>query len=221
MSLLELAKKPSPWAQPEPSEFQEDFDLAAEYRAIRERDDFERELGPSTMEYLAEIYDCEPAPISRIQGEKLGLLLKRYIKWCEELGVCAIPGNQVWVAAFLHEMREESHATDADLYEMSEAISRGHYLHGYPNPTAHPAVHAVLGNLRRQPTKETEEVAYERKNPIEAVTTSKTKLPSPKELELDQASESPFWDKANEVASGQAEHNPTFSKPHNASKGQK
>ena len=97
----------SPWAKPDESEFAPLFRDAAQYRAEHDRESFEHELAPSVMEYLTEKYDWEPEPISRIRGEKLALYVKRYIQFCEELGVRAIQGSAIWVAAFLDELRED------------------------------------------------------------------------------------------------------------------
>ena len=132
MILEAMSGKKSPWAKNE-SEFAQDFELAAEYRAIRDRDDFEHELAPSVTAYLTEKYDWEPEPISRIHGEKLAMYAKRYVKWCEETGVLAVQGNPLWVAAFLDELREEGFS---DLPTMHEAISRTHYSDGSRRPNA-------------------------------------------------------------------------------------
>ena len=159
MILEAMSGKKSPWAKNE-SEFAQDFDLAAEYRAIRDRDDFEHELAPSVTAYLTEKYDWEPEPISRIHGDKLGMYAKKYIQWCEELGVRAVQGSAIWVAAFLDELREQGFA---DLSVVREAISRTHYLMGHSDPTHHPMVDAVIENNLRK--KETEELAYDDKSP--------------------------------------------------------
>ncbi len=199
----------SPWAKSE-SEFAQDFELANEYRAIRDRESFEHELAPAILKHLGETYDIEPAPISKIQGEKLGLLVKKYIAWCAELGIVAIPGNPLWCGAYYHELREGG-ASDADLRDMSEAISRAHLLHGYADPTKHPIPDGVLANQ----TKEEKTMAYETpKNVDQGVTKNGEKLTSRKQLEVDPPSPVAFWDEANVPASGDASTLPNFSQPH-------
>jgi hypothetical protein len=140
----------SPWTRPT-ADFEEEFELAAEYRAIKDRESWERELAEPLREYLFSKYDFDVLPLTKVEGERLGILARRYVEWCREQGVLAIPGSPLWVCVYLDQLRDEG-TSDMDLAETANAISRAHFNHGHSDPTSHPYVNAVVSNLTRKET---------------------------------------------------------------------
>lgn len=217
MILDAMTSKTSPWAKPTESEFAPYFRDAAQYRAEYDRENWMRELA----EHLGA--ECELPPVSETVDARNAIYVKKYIAWCEEIGIRAIIADPFFFAQYLRELATEGFS---DLRGVREAVTRAHWFMGHGDGTAHPSVDEILAKYEAEtlPTQEKDELKMYDDKKKQGIIKNGEKLPTRKELDVDPPSKTGFWMEDQAMASGQQDipgDNPNFSNPHGGkSKGQ-